>query len=307
MLPSLLRRTLLPTLTTLSLTSIRPASTMAASPTAFTLDKAIFNPTLYARMRAFWFGDLSPSAATPSFDAAQKWFGVGKSEQEKEAFDGECRQNFVHALEAVGPERLALPRWEGYEREVEQAGEVAAPFLPEIGGAQAEDEKKGADTLLALIILLDQMPRNIYRDPAGLRKVYTHYDRLAFTLLHASMQLPNNPVNAPFYRRKPVYKTWFRMPLLHSEHLPSHDLWSQLVEEERKAIVSAGEQEALGFLEKSVEAEEKHVDLLRRFGRYPHRNGLVGRQTTAQEAEWLREGDTFGVKVGGGEEGKSEL
>lgn len=303
------RAALIPTLPTL--TFIRPASTMASSPSSFTLDRSIFNQTLYTRMRNFWFGDLPSDAATPSFNAAQKWFGVGKSEDEKDAFDGECRHNFVHALEAIGPEKLILPKFESYEKDIEHADQIAAPFLPEVKAAQEEDEKKGADTLMALILLLDQMTRNIYRDPEGLRKVYLHYDRLSFTLLQASMRsLSSNPVNLPFYRRRPVYKAWLIMPLLHSEHLPSHDKWAQIVKTDRLETEALGDKEALGFVEKSVEAEEKHVDLLRRFGRYPHRNEFVDRSTTVEEEEYLKDGDTFGVKSGGaagkGKE-KSEL
>lgn len=304
----LLRRTLLPTITGLNF--IRSASTMASPqpPSSFALDKSIFNPILYKSMRAFWFGDLPADATAPDFNAAQKWFGVGKSDEEKAAFDGACRQNFAHALESIGPERLSLPAWESYERDISDAEGIAAPFLPEVEAARAKDEKEGSDTLLSLILLLDQMSRNIYREPEGLRKVYTHYDRLALALVYANRSL----IDHPFYRTRWVYNMWLLMPLLHSEHLPSHDLWSQLYAESKAVVEAMGEEgkPALEFLGKGLDAEEKHVELLKRFGRYPHRNEFVGRDTTVEEERYLEEsGETFGVKRGGGkkEEGKSEL
>lgn len=309
MLPTLLRRAaLLPTLTTVSF--IRPASTMASPPTSFTLDRSIFNQALYDRMRSFWFGNLTEGASAPNFDAAQKWFGVAKSDGEKEAFDGECRQNFVHALEAVAPEKLALPKFESYEKEIEHAADIAAPFLPDVKAAQQEDERKGADTLLSMILLLDQMSRNIYRDSEGLRKVYLHYDRLSFSLVYAAMRsLPSNPIDLPFYLRRPVYRIWLLMPMVHSEHLPTHEKYYELARMGREAVVQAGDEEAQQFADAGIEAEDKHVDLLRRFGRYPHRNEYVGRRSTAEEEEYLKDGETFGVKKSGGgkEEGKSEL
>ena len=285
----------------------------ASPPSTFTLDRAIFNPQLYTRLRTFWFGDLASDAAMPNANATQRWFGLGKSEAEKENFDGECRENFIHALDTIGPEKLVLPEFESYEREIETAEEIAAPFLPEIRAAQKEDEKKGADTLLSILLLLDQMSRNIFREPEGLRKVYLHYDRLAFTLLYASMNsLPSDPVDLPFYRRRPVYKGWLLMPLMHSEHSPSHELWNRIVVQSVKELREAGETEVLEYLAKSLEAEEKHEALLKRFGRYPHRNEFVGRDSTKEEEEYLNDGDTFGVKRGGDgagakKEGKSEL
>lgn len=308
MLPILLRRAAwLRTLTSLSF--VRPASSMASPPTSFSLDRSIFNQSLYDRMRTFWLGNLTEDATAPNFDAAQKWFGVGKSDEEKEAFDGECREHFVHALQAVAPEKLVLPPFESYETEIEKAEQIAAPFLRDVQAGLAEGEEQGAETLLSLVLLLDQMTRNIYRDPQGLQRVYLHYDRLSFGLVHAALRsLPSDPVNLPFYLRSPVRRVWLLMPLLHSEHLPSHEQWYTLTETSRKLLVEAGDNEALEFLDSGIEAEDKHWKLLKRFDRYPHRNEYVGRASTEEEVEYLRDGETFGVRKNGRTaEGKSEL
>jgi len=303
---SLLRRATLLHFTTTGLNSIRPAfaSTMAVPPSSYTLDRSIFNQNLYSSMWKFWFADTPPDAGVASFPVMQKWFGINSTEAEKEEYDDTCRQKFQHALAAIGPDKLALPPFESYEREVEDAATLSAPLLAEVKTAQAEDEKKGTETLISLVLLLDQMTRNMNRDPAGLNVVYTHYDRLAYTLLRASLDLPTNLVAHSFYARKPVYKLWMLMPLIHSEHLPSHELWSRIANELRREC--EGDEELLKYIDLSMKAEKDHVVLIERFGRYPHRNEFVGRVSTSEEEAYLVDADTFGVKSSKKESGKGK-
>ena len=249
----------------------------------------------------------------PQFETAKKWFGVGMSQEQKDAFDQECRDHFGAAIESIGPERLALPEWEGYEKDIEEADTISSPFLKEVEDAQVENEKKGADTLLALLLLLDQMPRNMYRDPAGLRLVFGHYDRLAHALLQSSMRLSPNPIEDESFRLKPVYQSWFLLPLMHAEHMPAHDLSRNITQRWRERGVHADDQAVVEALDDSLKYVDSHDEPLRRFGRYPHRNECLGRGNTEKEEEFLRGGgETFGVKQGGGrgvkeEVGKSEL
>lgn len=228
----------------------------------------------------------------------KKWYGVGMSLEEKKAFDDECRDNFGHALEALAPDKLALPAFESHEKDIETATTTAGSLLSGVQEAQSADEKKGADTLLSLVLLLDQMPRNIYRDPAGLRLVYNHYDRLSVALLYSSMKLSPNPVEYDGYRLRPLIKSWYLMPLVHVEHMPSHDLFAQITGRTRKDVQAAGDEEALQYVDASLKAEEGHLEPLRKFGRYPHRNEALGRKSTEEEEDWLKTGDSFGVKQG---------
>jgi uncharacterized protein (DUF924 family) len=273
-------------------------STMAQAPNSFTLDRSIFNETLYSRMRDFWFHGMSEGASTPSQEQLDTWYGPEKTADEKAEFDKECHGEFGHALDALKPDKLALPAFKSYEADVENAQSIAGPLLTEVKEAQAQDERKGADTLLSLVLILDQISRNVYRDPEGLRLVFRHFDRLAFTLVHSSMKLSPNPVDYEPYQLRPVIKQWFLMPFMHSEHVPSHEIFMDIMVNCRKRLEAAGDQPAVANIDRSISFEEAHVKPLRKFGRYPHRNAALGRQSTAEEEEELKSGETFGVQQG---------
>ena len=281
-------------------------SRMGQPPQSYTLDRTIFNENLYSRMRDFWFYGLPENASAPPFGLLKMWWGIDSSKEQRAHFDGKCSENFKHALEALGPDNLALPPFESHEKDVDQAATISMPLLTEVKEAQAQHLKKGADTLLALILILDQMSRNIYRDAGGLRLVFGHFDRLALTLLHASMKLSPNPVDLEEYRLRPVIKQWYLMPLMHSEHLLSHELFSDISLKSRGEVGRVGDQAAVEYLDRSLWFEEKHVQPLRKFGRYPHRNAALGRESTKEETEELRSGDTFGVGQDGKDDKSSE-
>lgn len=233
-------------------------------------------------------------------ESNHRWYGPNRSQNEKEQFDNECREEFQHALEAIAPEKVELPEWRGYEWDVEHAGEVCAPFLKEVQDAQREKgEKEGSERLLAITILLDQLTRNIYRDPAGLRKVFTHYDRLAHTLIHSALHhLSPSPIFHPSHTLRPVIRQWFLLPLMHSEHLPSHNLFLDIAHQAKRECEEAGDGQAVADVERNLRFEEMHLSPLRKFGRYPHRNEALGRVSTGEEREWLGRGETFGVSQG---------
>ena len=279
-------------------------STMAEAPGSFTLDRGIFNETLYSRMREFWFHGMSEGATTPSQEHLDRWYGPEKTAEEKAEFDRECHGEFGHALNALKPDKLALPAFKSYDDDIENAQTIAGPLLIEVKEAQTQDEKKGADTLLSLVLLLDQISRNVYRDPEGLRLVFRHFDRLAFTLVHSSMKLSPDPVDYEPYQLRPVIKQWYLMPFMHSEHVPSHDMFMDIMLNCRRRSEAAGDQPAVANLDRSIKFENAHIEPLRKFGRYPHRNAALGRESSAEEEEELKSGATFGVRQGQKEQGK---
>ena len=305
---NLFRRALALQLTTSNIRTFSAyASTMAKAPQSFTLDRSIFNQALYSRMRDFWFADLSEGATAPNMETVKKWYG-GIPHEEKKAFDGECRENFGHVLDALGPEKLVLPAFESYEKEIEDSEAIASPLLAEVKVAQSQDTQKGSETLLSLILILDQMSRNVFRDASGLKLVYTHYDRLGFALLYSCLRLSPNPTEHESLRHRPVIRSWFMMPLMHSEHLPSHELWLEMVRACQQEVKAAGDQHAVDYLDKALGAEEDHIKILRKVGRYPHRNAALGRENTKEEEEELKSGETFGVQQDQGKyQEKSEL
>ncbi len=122
------------------------------------------------------------------------------------------------------------------------------------------------DGALALVIVLDQFPRNLFRDDV---RTYAS-DPLAREVAHRAI---DRGVDA---RIDPALREFLYLPLMHSEHLPDQ---LRCIELSR----AAGHAENLKWA-------EHHADIIRRFGRFPHRNGLLSRSTTPGEQAFLDEG-----------------
>lgn len=123
---------------------------------------------------------------------------------------------------------------------------------------------------LAEIIVLDQFSRNIYRDDP---RCFA-FDPLALCLAQQAVGLGADLL-LPVNQRAFVY-----MPFMHSESALIHE-WAL------KLFSASG-------LESSLESERKHKSIIDRFGRYPHRNRILERISTAEEIEFLaRERSSF--------------
>jgi uncharacterized protein (DUF924 family) len=126
---------------------------------------------------------------------------------------------------------------------------------------------------LALILLIDQFRRNIYRNSA---KAFSK-DRLALKLcVEGAMEKKDRSLT-------PIQRVFFYMPLQHAEsrkvQAKSVELYNRLAE-----VVTLTYRET--FLTVAQFAE-LHKDIIDQFGRFPHRNTLLDRENTAQEAEYL--------------------
>lgn len=159
----------------------------------------------------------------------QLWFRGG------DAFDCRCRDSFLDL-------HLAAAR-----------GELA-------------DWADTAESALALILLLDQMPRNIFR---GSAHAYAT-DPMALSVAdHAIAQAYDQQFEADL-------RSFFYIPFMHSE---------QLVDQQRCTAL---------FSKLPGENADKwavhHRGIIERFGRFPHRNRLLGRESTAEERAWLKDG-----------------
>jgi uncharacterized protein (DUF924 family) len=260
----------------------------AMSTSTFHLDPAIFNATLYTQVTDTWLPGVDLRGEDLDYGVLKRWFMLNGNE--RDAFDGQCRARFAHALEAIGPDKLATPS--------------AQPFLDEIERvARTGDGGQAAWTALSLTLLLDQIPRNIYRSEAGLRKVYTHYDAISYalsrTLLSDASPVPRVDLH-PQWRHSGAHRLWFYLPLMHSELIEAHDFLAGKIEEATQDA-EASEQELKAtkmFIDGQVKAEKEHRDILDRFGRYPHRNAALGRVSTEEEKRFLSEGGkTFGVRT----------
>ena len=192
---------------------------------------------------SFWFED-----ATRSPEALQRrgavWFRADP------AFDGECATRFAAALEDAA--RGALQDW--------------------------VDSPRGR---LALVILLDQMPRNIHR---GSPVAFMHDAQAAAHCIAAIESGQDRPLH-------PVERVFLYMPLQHTE-----DLVLQRLSIERFESLAAEVDDAWrdNFTE-NVRYAREHHDIVERFGRFPHRNRTLGRESTEEELRYLAGGaPTFG-------------
>lgn len=272
---------------------------------AFTLNKRLFNPATYSRIRSVWFGDLPATATTVPFEYGKKWFGAG-SPEEKTAFDNTCATSFGDALASIGPDKYALPALNvggnsTYAAELVHASSIAAPFAQALTDAAAgagdirAGEEAAADTALSLVLLLDQMSRNVFRKDQ--KAVYSHYDRISRSVLRHVLETSPRADLHPKWRASPAYRLWFYMPLMHSEFVEDHRRYEELVGEMVGELERGGDTEAVEYTQKSLDFEVKHREILDRFGRYPHRNEVMGRTMTKEEKEWLEAGgETFGTK-----------
>lgn len=131
---------------------------------------------------------------------------------------------------------------------------------------------------LALIIVLDQFSRSIYR---GSAKAYSN-DPEALSITVEGLECGHyESLESPWER------TFFTLPLAHSENLANLDLAVKLAD----AIADAAPAELKSMLEFSAAQAKGHRDVVRRFGRHPHRNEVLGRQSTVEELEYLASGD----------------
>lgn len=122
---------------------------------------------------------------------------------------------------------------------------------------------------LALLILTDQFPRNVFR---GTGHMYAT-DPLARHYARAALQA------GYFEQVEPSLRVFFSLPFAHSEDLADQDISVALCR------TLGGDPLQFG---------EGHRDIIARFGRFPHRNPLLGRETSAEEAAFLRSGGFAG-------------
>jgi len=125
------------------------------------------------------------------------------------------------------------------------------------------------DGRLAEIIVLDQFARNLFRgDPRSFAT-----DTLALVLAQEAIAAGDDQ------RIDPERLAFLYMPFMHSESLLMHEIAEKLFDRPG--------------MEMNLKSLRSHTKVLQRFGRYPHRNAAVGRQSTADEIDFLKDGRGF--------------
>ena len=133
---------------------------------------------------------------------------------------------------------------------------------------------------LALIILTDQFSRNMYR---GTARAFA-FDSLALSWAKEGI------ASGADQSLRPIERIFFYMPLEHSESIEDQDRMVAFTID-LAAKVSA---EKRKLFESYVDFAERHRDIVRRFGRFPHRNVILGRASTPEESAFLEQpGSSF--------------
>ena len=172
-------------------------------------------------------------------DVTRFWYEAGPAKwfDKDEAFDREITERFLDAHMATA--RRELDRW-----------------------------LDGAESSLALLILLDQFPRNAFRGTAHMFAT----DPLALSFARQAVARGHDRAV------EPALRVFFYLPFEHSEALADQD---------RSVALCEG-------LDGYARYARTHRDVIARFGRFPHRNAALGRETTTDEQVFLDAGGFAG-------------
>jgi uncharacterized protein (DUF924 family) len=195
---------------------------------------------------AFWFGTLSQdSMPAENGEQMRRWYGKDP------ATDRDIRKRYSALYRKV-------------------AAALRAGWSP-----QALKDR------LAVIIILDQFPRNMFRDTPGMYAT----DNLALELARASLSDPSTD-------GLDLYEAMFLfMPLMHSEQIQDQEVMLAKFRQLRDRATAGG----LGcqpFFEMAETFAARHMEIVARFGRFPHRNAILSRQTTDAESRFLLESNS---------------
>lgn len=189
---------------------------------------------------AFWFGG---AAQDPVAAAARESFWFGASDE----IDRRVRDHFAPAIEAAA-------------------------------GGELDTWLRAARSALALVLLLDQFPRNAWRGTAR-----------AFAQDGLALRAAREAIARGHLRELAALEQAFLvLPFQHSES----------IEDQREAVRLSSEiartaaPEWRPLLEHYLQFARRHLELIERFGRFPHRNRVLGRDPTEEEEHYLRAGGT---------------
>ncbi|MET1046781.1 MAG: DUF924 family protein [Hyphomicrobium sp.] len=174
-------------------------------------------------------------------DVLAFWRGAGEDKwfEKSEDFDRDCRENFLGTYEAAA-------------------------------SGQLSDWQQTPDGALALVIVLDQFPRNMFRN-----------DPRAFATDPLALEVARRAILSGFDRQVAHDLVPFLyLPFEHSENIA----------DQRRSVDLFAEHGD----ENNLKYAEIHRNIIERFGRFPHRNAVLGRQTTPEEKAFLDEGGFSG-------------
>ena len=138
-----------------------------------------------------------------------------------------------------------------------------------VARGELDDWQAAPESLLALVIVLDQFSRNLYRDDP---RSWSQDER---ALAFAKMAL----ARGNDARIGPIERLFLYLPFEHSE----------MLEDQERAVILMGSLETFGETRGFAQWAQKHREIVKRFGRFPHRNAALGRASTPEEIEFLKQ------------------
>jgi uncharacterized protein (DUF924 family) len=154
--------------------------------------------------------------------------------------------------------------------------EIRTRFLEDYQKATAgylDDWMNTPETCLALILLLDQFPRNMFRDTPE-----------AFATDWEALSIAQHAIAQGYDRELLPVQRWFiYLPFEHSENLIHQRQCVKLFQQ------LSHDPESISAIEYAF----RHLEVISRFGRFPHRNAILGRISTPEEEEFLEQSDAY--------------
>ena len=165
--------------------------------------------------------------------------------------------------------------WFGKSFETDQ--DIAERFLsliaPLADGLAYDWAEQGPKQRLAAIIALDQFSRNLFRDSP----LSFAHDRIALGLTKEALMSGEDKTLSE------VERIFLYIPLEHSERMADQDLSIQMYTQ----LVETARPEFKDLCENTLDYAHRHRDVIKQFGRFPHRNKVLGRANTPEEADYL--------------------
>ena len=214
-------------------------------------------PAEIDRVLEFWFGH-GKTAIEVADEKTELWWS--KNEQ----VDREIADQFAATSEAAASEAAAS---EAAASEAAANGELA----------RWSESPRG---LLALIICTDQFPRNMYRDTP---RAFA-YDSVA--LAYAKQCVDGGVAT----QLRPIERVFAYLPFEHSEELAEQERSIALYHELTQSVCADQVELFNGYLDFA----QQHYEIIKRFGRYPHRNKILERESSDEELAFLQQpGSSF--------------
>lgn len=191
---------------------------------------------------------------------------------------------FWLASSTDGPDIARGRRDFWYKGGAEIDAEIEARFgalIPQACDGRLADWQTSSDGALALVLLLDQFTRNLFRSTPDAYLGDPHAFKVVTAAIDAGLDRELGPVP----------RIWLYHPFHHSELIGEQDRGLGLLERLR----SESPTEWHPYIERSIKGWTRHRNIVSRFGRFPHRNDVLGRESTPEELTFLQtDGESFG-------------